>query len=153
MYWQRILLEYVRKNYGDTVKIGAGNIVDKEGFRFLAEAGADFVKVGIGGGAICITREQKGIGRGQATALIEVAKARDEYFNETGIYVPICSDGGTVHDYHIALALAVEVDFLILGRCFARFDESPTKKVNINRNYMREYWGEGSTRAKKLAKI
>ncbi|MEC0111182.1 IMP dehydrogenase [Paenibacillus taichungensis] len=146
--WQKIVLEYVRKNYGDTVKIGAGNIVDKEGFRFLAEAGADFVKVGIGGGAICITREQKGIGRGQATALIEVAKARDEYFNETGIYVPICSDGGTVHDYHITLALAMGADFLMLGRYFARFDESPTKKVNINGNYMKEYWGEGSTRAK-----
>ncbi|KOP68393.1 inosine-5-monophosphate dehydrogenase [Bacillus sp. FJAT-18019] len=146
--WQKIVLEYVRKNYGDTVKIGAGNIVDKEGFRFLAEAGADFVKVGIGGGAICITREQKGIGRGQATALIEVAKARDEYFNETGIYVPICSDGGTVQDYHITLALAMGADFLMLGRYFARFDESPTKKVNINGNYMKEYWGEGSARAK-----
>ncbi|RXZ77607.1 IMP dehydrogenase [Paenibacillaceae bacterium] len=146
--WQKIVLEYVRKNYGDTVKIGAGNIVDKEGFRFLAEAGADFVKVGIGGGAICITREQKGIGRGQATALIEVAKARDEYFNETGIYVPICSDGGIVHDYHITLALAMGADFLMLGRYFARFDESPTEKVNINGNYMKEYWGEGSTRAK-----
>ncbi|MBT2760386.1 IMP dehydrogenase [Paenibacillus sp. ISL-20] len=146
--WQKIVLEYIRKNYGDTVKIGAGNIVDKEGFRFLAEAGADFVKVGIGGGAICITRETKGIGRGQATALIEVAKARDEYFNETGIYVPICSDGGIVHDYHITLALAMGADFLMLGRYFSRFDESPTKKVNINGNYMKEYWGEGSKRAK-----
>lgn len=146
--WQKIVLKYIRNNYGDTVKIGAGNIVDKEGFRFLAEAGADFVKVGIGGGAICITREQKGIGRGQATALIEVAKARDEYFNETGIYVPISSDGGIVHDYHITLALAMGADFLMLGRYFARFDESPTKKVNINGNYMKEYWGEGSTRAK-----
>ncbi|MGG3308377.1 IMP dehydrogenase [Paenibacillus lautus] len=146
--WQKIVLEYIRENYGDSVKVGAGNIVDKEGFRFLAEAGADFVKVGIGGGAICITREQKGIGRGQATALIEVAKARDEYFNETGIYVPICSDGGIVHDYHITLALAMGADFLMLGRYFARFDESPTKKVNINGNYMKEYWGEGSTRAK-----
>jgi len=146
--WQKIVLEYTRKNYGDTVKIGAGNIVDKEGFRFLAEAGADFVKVGIGGGAICITREQKGIGRGQATALIEVAKARDEYFIETGIYVPICSDGGIVHDYLITLALAMGADFLMVGRYFARFDESPTKKVNINGNYMKEYWGEGSAKAK-----
>lgn len=146
--WQKIAIEYVRDNYGDTVKIGAGNVVDGEGFRFLAEAGADFVKVGIGGGAICITREQKGIGRGQATAMIEVAKARDEYFNETGIYVPICSDGGIVHDYHITLALAMGADFLMLGRYFARFDESPTKKVNINGNYMKEYWGEGSARAR-----
>ncbi|PNV63421.1 inosine 5-monophosphate dehydrogenase [Clostridium sp. chh4-2] len=146
--WQKIVLEYVRGNYGDKVKVGAGNVVDGDGFRFLAESGADFVKVGIGGGAICITREQKGIGRGQATALIEVAKAREEYFNETGIYVPICSDGGIVHDYHITLALAMGADFLMLGRYFARFDESPTKKVNVNGSYMKEYWGEGSARAR-----
>lgn len=146
--WQKIVLDSVREHYGDTVKIGAGNVVDRDGFRFLAEAGADFVKVGIGGGAICITREQKGIGRGQATALIEVAEARDAYFQETGVYVPICSDGGIVHDYHITLALAMGADFLMLGRYFARFDESPTKKVNVNGNYMKEYWGEGSARAR-----
>lgn len=146
--WQKITIDWVREHYGDTVKIGAGNIVDKEGFRFLAEAGADFIKVGIGGGSICITREQKGIGRGQATALIEVAKARDEYFEETGIYVPICSDGGIVYDYHMTLALAMGADFMMLGRYFARFDESPTNKVNINGSYMKEYWGEGSNRAR-----
>ncbi|MCI8514537.1 MAG: IMP dehydrogenase [Lachnospiraceae bacterium] len=146
--WQRITLRYIREKYGDTVKVGAGNVVDREGFRFLAEAGADFVKVGIGGGAICITRETKGIGRGQATALIEVARARDEYFEETGVYVPICSDGGIVHDYHMTLALAMGADFMMLGRYFARFDESPTKKVNINGSYMKEYWGEGSARAR-----
>ena len=146
--WQRIVLRYVREQYGDAVKVGAGNVVDREGFRFLAEAGADFVKVGIGGGAICITREAKGIGRGQATAVIEVAKARDEYFEETGVYVPICSDGGIVHDYHITLALAMGCDFCMLGRYFARFDESPTKRVLVGGNYMKEYWGEGSGRAR-----
>ena len=146
--WQKITLDYIKKNYGDKVKVGAGNVVDAEGFRFLAYAGADFVKIGIGGGAICITREQKGIGRGQATAVIEVAKARDEYYKETGIYVPICSDGGIVHDYHVTLALAMGADFVMLGRYFARFDESPTKKVNINGSYMKEYWGEGSARAR-----
>ena len=146
--WQKIVIQYVRSNYGDKVKIGAGNIVDKEGFFFLAEAGADFIKIGIGGGAICITREQKGIGRGQATAIIEVAKARDDYFKETGIYIPLCSDGGTVYDYHMTLALAMGADFIMMGRYFARFDESPTNKVNIKGNYMKEYWGEGSERAK-----
>ena len=105
--WQEKTIKWVRETYGDTVKIGAGNVVDRDGFRFLAQAGADFVKVGIGGGSICITRETKGIGRGQATAVIEVAAARDEYFKETGIYVPICSDGGIVHDYHMTLALAM----------------------------------------------
>ncbi len=146
--WQEKTIKWVRENYGDTVKIGAGNVVDKDGFRFLAEAGADFVKVGIGGGSICITRETKGIGRGQATALIEVAEARDEYFKETGVYVPICSDGGIVHDYHMTLALAMGADFMMLGRYFARFDESPTNKVMVNGAYMKEYWGEGSNRAR-----
>ena len=146
--WQKRTLKWIRDKYGDSVKVGAGNVVDAEGFRFLAECGADFVKFGIGGGSICITREQKGIGRGQATAVIEVAKARDEYYKETGIYVPICSDGGIVYDYHMTLALAMGADFLMLGRYFARFDESPTNKVNINGTYMKEYWGEGSARAR-----
>lgn len=146
--WQKRTLAFVREKYGDKVKIGAGNIVSREGFRFLAEAGADFIKVGIGGGAICITREAKGIGRGQATAVIEVAKARDEYFKETGVYIPICSDGGIVHDYHLTLALAMGSDFCMLGRYFARFDESPSNKVVVNGNYMKEYWGEGSNRAR-----
>ena len=146
--WQAKTIAWVREHYGDSVKIGAGNVVDRDGFLFLAKAGADFVKVGIGGGSICITRETKGIGRGQATALIEVAAARDEYFRETGIYVPICSDGGIVHDYHMTLALAMGADFLMLGRYFARFDESPTPKVRVNGAYMKEYWGEGSNRAR-----
>ena len=146
--WQEKTIKWVRDNYGDTVKIGAGNVVDRDGFLFLAKAGADFVKVGIGGGSICITRETKGIGRGQATALIEVAAARDEYFKETGIYVPICSDGGIVHDYHITLALAMGADFVMLGRYFARFDESPTNKLRVGGNYVKEYWGEGSNRAR-----
>ena len=146
--WQAKTIAWVRENYGDTVKIGAGNVVDRDGFMFLAKAGADFIKVGIGGGSICITRETKGIGRGQATALIEVAAARDEYFKETGIYVPICSDGGIVHDYHMTLALAMGADFMMLGRYFARFDESPTNKVKVNGAYMKEYWGEGSNRAR-----
>ncbi|MBQ6808148.1 MAG: IMP dehydrogenase [Firmicutes bacterium] len=146
--WQKRTLEFVRSRYGDSVKIGAGNVVDAAGFRFLADCGADFVKVGIGGGSICITRETKGIGRGQATAVIDVARARDEYFKETGIYVPICADGGIVHDYHLTLALAMGADFCMLGRYFSRFDESPTNKVLVNGSYMKEYWGEGSARAR-----
>lgn len=146
--WQRRTIAFIREKYGDSVKVGAGNVVDRDGFRFLAEAGADFIKIGIGGGSICITRETKGIGRGQATAVIEVAKARDEYYEETGVYIPICSDGGIVHDYHITLALAMGADFCMLGRYFSRFDESPTNKIMVNGNYMKEYWGEGSARAR-----
>ena len=146
--WQKRTLAWIRENYGDSMRVGAGNVVDAEGFRFLADCGADFVKVGIGGGSICITREQKGIGRGQASALIDVCRARDEYYEETGVYVPVCSDGGIVYDYHMTLALAMGADFLMLGRYFARFDESPTRRVNVNGSYMKEYWGEGSARAR-----
>ena len=146
--WQKKTIDFIRERYGDRVKVGAGNVVNKEGFRFLAEAGADFIKVGIGGGSICITRETKGIGRGQATALIEVVAERDAYYKETGLYIPICSDGGIVHDYHMTLALAMGADFLMLGRYFARFDESPTEKLFVNGTYVKEYWGEGSNRAR-----
>ena len=146
--WQKNTVAFIREKYGDTVKVGAGNVVDKEGFLFLAEAGADFIKVGIGGGSICITRETKGIGRGQASALIDVVEARNEYYEKTGIYIPVCSDGGIVFDYHITLALAMGADFVMLGRYFARFDESPTNKLFINGAYVKEYWGEGSNRAR-----
>lgn len=146
--WQAITLKWIRDTYGDKVKVGAGNVVDAEGFNFLAECGADFVKVGIGGGSICITREQKGIGRGQASAIIEVSQARDDYFKKTGVYIPICSDGGIVYDYHMTLALAMGADFIMLGRYFARFDESPSAKIMVNGSYMKEYWGEGSARAR-----
>ena len=146
--WQARTLAWIRARYGNAVKVGAGNVVDADGFRFLAESGADFVKVGIGGGSICITRETKGIGRGQATALIDVCKARDAYFEETGVYVPVCSDGGIVYDHHVTLALAMGADFIMLGRYFARFDESPSNKVNISGTYYKEYWGEGSARAR-----
>ena len=146
--WQKITLQYIHEKFGEGVKVGAGNVVDADGFNFLADAGADFVKVGIGGGSICITREAKGIGRGQATAVIEVCKARDEYFQRHGVYIPVCSDGGIVHDYHMTLALAMGADFLMLGRYFSRFDESPTDKIRINGTYYKEYWGEGSNRAR-----
>ena len=146
--WQKETIEYIKQEYNDKVKVGGGNVVDKEGFLYLVNAGADFVKVGIGGGSICITREQKGIGRGQASAVIEVAKARDQYYEETGIYIPICSDGGIVHDYHAVLALAMGANFIMMGRYFARFDESPAKKIKLGNNYVKEYWGEGSNRAR-----
>jgi len=146
--WQKNTIAWIREKYGDSVKVGAGNVVDQEGFNYLAECGADFIKVGVGGGSICITRETKGIGRGQASALIDVIKARNSYYEKTGIYIPVCSDGGIVHDYHITLALSMGADFVMMGRYFARFDESPTNKIKINGSYVKEYWGEGSNRAR-----
>jgi IMP dehydrogenase len=146
--WQADTIADIREITGGKARVGAGNVVDAEGFRYLAEAGADFVKVGIGPGSICITREQKGIGRGQATAVLEVARARNQYFEETGVYVPVCSDGGILHDYHITLALAMGADFVMLGRYFARFEEAPGRKLWVRGSIMKEYWGEGSNRAR-----
>ncbi len=147
--WQGEVIDWVRGQYGDQVKIGAGNIVTAEGFDYLARVKrADFVKVGIGGGSICITREQKGIGRGQASAVIDVAAARDRYFQETGEYVPVCSDGGLNHDTDLIMAMALGSDFVMMGKYFAMTDESPTEKSLFKGRYYKPYWGEGSQRAR-----
>ena len=147
--WQCEASVWLRKKYGDSVIIGGGNVVTKEGFLYLArEAQVDFVKIGIGGGSICITREQKGIGRGQASALMEIAAARDEYAKETGTYVPLCSDGGINNDTHSIVALAMGADFLMKGKYFAMTEESPTPKVTYKGRLYKPYWGEGSNRAR-----
>ncbi|MCX5372603.1 IMP dehydrogenase [Streptomyces sp. NBC_00103] len=145
--WQAQALTWVKKHYPE-IPVGGGNVVDGEAFTFLAEAGADFVKVGVGGGSICITRDQKGIGRGQASAVLDVARARDAFRERTGEYVPICSDGGLVHDYHVALALAMGADFVMMGRYFARFDQAAGAKLPTRDGFVKEYWGEGSNRAR-----
>jgi IMP dehydrogenase len=150
--WQADTIKFVRDTYGEDVRIGAGNVVDGRAFRYLADAGADFVKVGIGGGSICITRDQKGIGRGQASALIDVVRARDEYLRETGVYVPLCCDGGLLTDSHMAIAFALGTDFVMLGRYFARFDESPAPLVRVGGQFFKEYWGEGSNRARNVTR-
>jgi len=150
--WQARTLEFIRDKYHGQVHCGAGNVVDGAGFRYLAEAGAAFVKVGIGGGSICITRDQKGIGRGQASALLDVARERDAYAAETGVYVPLCCDGGILSDRDMAIALAMGADFIMLGRYFARFDESPSRKVTVGGQVYKEYWGEGSKRARNTAR-
>lgn len=147
--WQVEAARNLRREYGSSVIIGGGNIVSKEGFRYLVEEGeVDFVKIGIGGGSICITREQKGIGRGQASAVLEVAEARDRYFREKGIYIPLCSDGGLNNDTHMIMALAMGADFLMMGKYFAQTEESPTEKVTYRGRLYKPYWGEGSNRAR-----
>jgi len=141
-------LIWLREQFGEDLVIGGGNVVSAEGFDYLAGSGlVDFIKVGIGGGSICITREQKGVGRGQASALLEVAARRDAYFKETGIYIPICSDGGLANDTQIVMALAMGADFVMMGRYFAMTEESPTAKISINGQMYKPYWGEGTVRA------
>jgi IMP dehydrogenase len=147
--YQKDAALWTRKKYGNKVIIGGGNVVDGDAFRYLVEeADVDFVKIGIGGGSICITREQKGIGRGQASALMAVVEERDRYYAETGIYVPVCSDGGLSNDTQIIIALAMGADFVMMGRYFAMTIESPTPKVSMGGRVYKPYWGEGSNRAR-----
>lgn len=146
--WQADVLRYAAEHFPG-LPVGGGNVVDKEGFAFLADAGTAFVKVGIGGGSVSAARDHKGIGRGQASALREVAEARDALFERTGDYVPLVCDGGLLLDYHLVLALAMGADVLMLGRYFARFDQSPGRLVRLGQSYFKEYWGEGSPRGRR----
>jgi IMP dehydrogenase len=141
--------QWIRKRYGTAAVVGGGNIVSGDAFEYLVEKGdVDFVKVGIGGGSICITREQKGIGRGQASALLDVIAVRDAYYERTGTYVPVCSDGGLANDTQIIVALAMGADFVMMGRYFAMTHESPTPRVSMGGRVYKPYWGEGSNRAR-----
>ncbi len=145
--FQKVTIEWIKKNYPDIPVIG-GNIITRKGFRYLVKAGASAIKVGMGGGSICITQEQKGTGRGLATTIIDVAKERDKYHKETGIYIPIIADGGVTSTKDITIALALGADYVMMGRYFARMEESPTEKIVVNNRVMKPYWGEGSARAR-----
>ncbi|MBT9585674.1 IMP dehydrogenase [bacterium] len=144
------------------VPIIAGNVVDQDGFDYLVENGAEAIKVGIGSGSICTTRRVKAIGRGQATAVHQVALARDRHFKKTGRYVPVISDGGIESSGDMSVALALGADVLMMGKYFAGFEESPTAtfmkrlpvlfsgqmaEVEVT---VKPYWGEASPRAKNV---
>lgn len=146
--YQKETIQFIKNEFGNSVSVGGGNVVTTKGFDYLVNAGVDFVKVGIGGGSICITREQKGIGRGQATAVMEIAKHRDKLYKETGLYMPICSDGAISQDYHVGLACTMGADFVMIGSRFAGFDESPGQLKVVDSAYVKEYWGEGTKKAK-----
>ncbi len=147
--WQAQAARELRKRFGSDIILGGGNIVSADAFRYLVTHGdVDFVKVGIGGGSICITREQKGIGRGQASAVMEIARERDLFAKESGTYIPICSDGGLNSDTQMILALAMGADFVMMGKYFAMTEESPTAKISYRGRLYKPYWGEGSNRAR-----
>ncbi len=145
--FQQKTLEYLGERYPD-LPVLAGNVITGEGFEFLAEHGAWAVKVGMGGGSICITQEQKGTGRGLASSLIDVCGARDRFRERTGRYVPVIADGGLFTAKDVVVSLAIGADSVMMGRYFARMDESPTEKITVRGRVMKPYWGEGSARAR-----
>ncbi|MFH0832779.1 MAG: IMP dehydrogenase [Candidatus Aenigmatarchaeota archaeon] len=140
-------LRFVQKEFPG-IPVGAGNIVTEEGFRFLVENGATCVGIGMGPGSICITREQIGVGDAQLTAILNVAKARDIYYKETGTYIPIWGDGGFSKPRHFVVGYVAGADGIMAGRAFAGTSESPTE-VNYKMSPpSKPYWGEGSKRAR-----
>lgn len=151
------MIRELKSRFG--VPLVAGNVIDGAGFIQAAEAGADMVKVGQGPGYGCTTREVKRTGRGQATALMEVARARDEYASRTGKRVPICADGGIETAGDMNVAYAIGADALMMGKYFGEFSESAAPvvkrrvRVTVNGNDMtvtvpfKQYWGEASRRA------
>lgn len=145
--YQKDTIEWIKNKYPQ-IPIIAGNIITQAGFRYLVDAGAAAIKVGMGGGSICITQEQKGTGRGLATTIVDVVKARDIYFEENGKYIPVIADGGVTSTKDITIALALGADYVMMGRYFARMEESPTEKIVVNNRVMKPYWGEGSARAR-----
>jgi IMP dehydrogenase len=143
-------LQFVKDNFD--VPIVGGNIVTKEGFHFIVENGADAVKVGMGIGSICITTEKIGMGRGQASALVEITEARDEYFKKTGTYIPIIADGGIRTPKDMLVSLALGADAVMLGRYVVGTDESPNPVDYKRTPPSKPYWGEGSNRAREWMK-
>ncbi len=143
--YQKETIEWIKKNYD--VPVVGGNVVTAEAFKMLVEAGADAVKVGMGTGSGCITQEEKATGRGLATSIMEIVTTRDACA-KNNTYIPIIADGGINTSADIAIALAFGADSVMMGNFFARMDESPGKEFMINGEKVKEYWMEGSMKAR-----
>jgi len=105
--------------------IVVGNCVSYNACLELMKTGVSGVLVGIGPGAACTTREVLGVGVPQITATIDCAAARDEYFRESGRYVPIITDGGFRRGGDVCKAVAAGADAVMLGSIFAQAEEAP----------------------------
>ncbi|MEY3741906.1 MAG: hypothetical protein RL371_808 [Bacteroidota bacterium] len=123
------------------LQIVVGNIATAEAAKYLAEAGADAVKVGIGPGSICTTRVIAGVGVPQLTAINEVAKALE------GSGVPVIADGGIRYTGDIVKAIAAGADVVMLGSMFAGVEESPGETIIYEGRKFKSYRGMGSLEA------
>jgi IMP dehydrogenase len=133
----------LKDRFGRQVQLVAGNVVTAEATEALIQAGADAVKVGIGGGAICTTRVIAGIGMPQITAIYECARVARQYG------VPIIGDGGIQYSGDIAKAIAAGADTVMLGSLLAGVDESPGEIIISHGERFKDYRGMGSVGAMK----
>jgi len=149
------ILKYARGKFSDK-PFGVGNIISADAFKVFAEAGASYIIGGMGVGSICQTGSTRGNGRGQFTVAKELARTRDEFYKEKGIYVPNVVDGGisNLKDMTISLAFG---DLIMMGNYFNRFFEAAAPKFKADKKtptsdeglmaYI-ETWGEGHPRAR-----
>ena len=133
-------LKTVKEKFPD-LNVIVGNIATAEAAKYLVDAGADAVKVGIGPGSICTTRVIAGVGVPQLTAINDVAKALK------GSGVPVIADGGIRYTGDIVKALAAGADSVMLGSMFAGVEESPGETIIYESRKFKSYRGMGSIEA------
>lgn len=133
-------LEQLRETYPNKV-IMAGNVVTGEMVEELILSGADIVKIGIGPGSVCTTREKTGVGYPQLSAIIECADAAH------GLGGQVCADGGCVTPGDVAKAFAAGADFVMLGGMLAGHDECSGEVIQENGKGYKRFYGMSSTEA------
>lgn len=134
------MLKLIKQTFPQ-IDVVVGNIATAEAARFLVDAGADAVKVGIGPGSICTTRVIAGVGVPQITAIYEVAKALE------GTGVPLIADGGLRYSGDIVKALAAGGTSVMMGSLLAGTEESPGETIIFNGRKFKSYRGMGSLSA------
>lgn len=128
----------LRENFGKDIDIVSGNVATYEAASDLFKAGADSVKVGIGPGSICTTRVETGFGVPQLTAVIDSAKAA-RFYKKT-----VIADGGIKNSGDIVKALAAGASAIMAGNLFAGTDEAPGKRIKIDGEIYKQYFGSTS---------
>lgn len=134
------VLKEIKATYPQ-IDVIVGNIATGEAAKYLVEAGADAVKVGIGPGSICTTRVVAGVGYPQLSAIIEVSQA----IKDTGI--PVIADGGVRYTGDIPKAIAAGADSVMLGSLLAGTKESPGETIIFEGRKFKSYRGMGSVEA------
>ena len=137
-----VVLKEIKKNFPE-LEVVVGNIATADAAKYLVEAGADAVKVGIGPGSICTTRVIAGVGFPQFSAVLEVAAA----LKGTGI--PVIADGGVRYTGDIVKAIAAGADCVMLGSLLAGTKESPGETIIFEGRKFKSYRGMGSVEAMK----
>ena len=136
------VLKKVKEHFPD-LDVVVGNIATAEAALYLAQAGADAVKVGIGPGSICTTRVVAGVGYPQLSAVMQVAAA----LKANGIQIPVIADGGIRYTGDIVKAIAAGADCVMLGSLLAGIKESPGETIIFEGRKFKSYRGMGSVEA------